>query len=342
MSLISLQRNNKNQYRKYPLKKDSTCVAVSGETLSDRVITNATITSVYGKHRLYVRQFFKKNNYIQIAVASYLDDSLLGVFAAQVTQDYQTVYLNSYVKNISGYLTLGDLSNIPDTDKLLTFEKTATEFEESVIFCYTPPGVTSISDKLDQSVTGDVNFGSLTNILKINENNNIKFYSEFPENITNEGDKSSYLFNCPTPIIKNINNVYPSGYTDTEPANDSNIYIAGVYPIVFYGIPDAATTTIADDSIMGVVNVEVENQTLNSLCSKKQNFLPPVDITGFTTEEFKDKYYNKPALESLNNPNYPTEIPDRLAANFNAALRPEYFYWPQFVKESYYDFWLKP
>ena len=86
----------------------------------------------------------------------------------------------------------------------------------------------------------------------------------------------------------------------------------------------------------------MEGLTLTSLCTKKQKLLPPVDVTGFTKEEYKDEYYNKPALESLNNTNYPYEIPARLAANFNATLRPEYFYWPQYVKENYYDFWRKP
>jgi hypothetical protein len=342
MAIISLEQNNKNQFRKYPLKYESNCISASGEIFSDKIITNASITSVYGKHRIYIKQFFKKNNYIQIAIASFFDDELLGIFSGEITQDYLNLSLTAYTKNIAGYITLGDINSLPKTDKIFNFNKHATEFEESVIFCYTPPGVSAISDKLDQTITADVNFGALVNILKIKQNNSIKFYAEFPETLYNEGDKSSYLFNCPTPIIKNINGIYPSSNQDGEPNNDNNIYIAGVYPIVFFGLPNNTTENIQDDSVMGVVSVDVEGQDLNSLCAKKQKFLPPTDITGFTKEQFKNQYYNKPALESLNNNNYPYEIPNRLAANFNAALRPEYFYWPQYVKESYYDFWLKP
>jgi hypothetical protein len=58
------------------------------------------------------------------------------------------------------------------------------------------------------------------------------------------------------------------------------------------------------------------------------------------TSETKNKYYNKlalPAVQTLDS--YPYEIPARLASNFNAALRPEYYYWPQFVKKEYYAYW---
>lgn len=341
MSLISLNRLNKNKYRKYPFKQSSSCISQSGELLSDKVIIDISIASVYGKHRIYVPQIYKNNNYIQIAIASVFDGSLLGVFSGEIIEDYVSLYLTPYVKNISGIITLGDITNIDNLNKCLNFEKENTELEESVIFCYIPTGVSAVSDKLDQSIVGDVNFGSLVNIVKFKEENNIKLYTEFPENLYNEGDKSSYLSNCPTPIIKNINGVLPS-YSSGNSSNDNNIYIAGVYPIIFYGFANTDTVSVIDDSIAGVVDVEMEGLTLTSLCTKKQKLLPPIDITGLTKEEYKDVYYNKPALESLNNPNYPYEIPARLAGNFNATLRPEYFYWPQYVRETYYDFWRKP
>jgi hypothetical protein len=85
---------------------------------------------------------------------------------------------------------------------------------------------------------------------------------------------------------------------------------------------------------------------INSLCSQKRKLLPPVDLTGVTSkaENFKSMHYSKPAFyTSQTSPEYPHTIPARLAGNFNITKAPEYYFWPQFVKEEYYTkYWHLP
>jgi hypothetical protein len=147
-------------------------------------------------------------------------------------------------------------------------------------------------------------------------------------------DHSSYLGTCPYTAIKNINGVVPSPIgQDDHTENDANIYIVGVKPIVFYGTP----------GMPGVLNVETEGVTLEGLCTQRHKLLPPVDIKGFTgnPDQAKNLYYNKPSLpDNQTISGYPYEIPARLASNFNAAARPEFYYWPQFAKKEYYAYWV--
>jgi hypothetical protein len=107
----------------------------------------------------------------------------------------------------------------------------------------------------------------------------------------------------------------------------------------------------------GTVGIATEGVTIDGLCAQKSKLLPPVDISGFSLNipEFKDKYYNKPALPAYDpykqnnpdplNPNYPIARPARLPGSFYSSEVPEYYFWPQFAKEEYYQnikYWSKP
>ena len=350
MAILELTRNNKNQYRKYPLKQTAGLRSLSGYYLADDVIVNLSLTSTYGRHRVYIKQFFYKNNKVHITIAaingsSEDEDEILGVFSGELQEKFTNIILSPFVAFVSGSLTVNNSSSLAATSNILTFSRSETEFEESVIFCYIPPAVTSIRDKLDNTVRGEVNFGVLTNVSKttVSGSSRIELAALNPDAIFNPTDKSSFLNNCDTPVIKNIDGVvpFPNGIGDSE--NDGNIYIAGVKPVVFYG----------SSTEPGFIGVETEGITLDSLCTQKHKLLPPSDVSGFTLDSlnYKDAYYNKSLLPKYPedyqepSPNYPLERPARSASNFNNVVLPEYYFWPQFVKEEYYTnhkYWPQP
>lgn len=337
--LLALNFNNKNQYRKYPFKQTSSLLADSGYSLKDSLIVNCSITSTYGNHRVYVSQIFKKDDLVRVAISSVLDDSLLGIFSGNLIEDFTTLELTPLINFVAGNITLGALSEWVDVPRILSFQSASAELEESAVFCFTPPNVTSIRDKLNQSLTGNVNFGVLTNVNKFSDNANraVLLQATSPENIESLADKSSFLNNCDNPVIKNINGVTPFVGGSIPDENDGNIYIVGVLPITFYGVSN-------DD---GVINTSTNDVTLTSLCGQKNKLIPPSDISGFTinNSEFIDKYYSRPAFtQSMYEgipPNYPYMIPRRYASNFYSTSHPEYYYWPQFIKPEYYNFWAR-
>lgn len=340
MAIIALHPNNKNQYRKYPFKQGSSLRSDTGYVVPDDLFVNCTITSIYGRHRIYVKQIYYKNQEIRIAIASVLDDLLLGVFVGTASSNAIThLTLDRFVRNITGTMSLHNISALKDLTSALNFRKEDTELEESVIFCYTPPAVSSIKDKKNAELRGNVVFGRLTNLTKstIKEERTSKLRATNPSTIFNKADRSSYLGNCGIPIIKNINGVKPSTPGGVSSVNDYNIYIVGIKPIVFYGIPgEEQNTTEA-----GIIGINTNNLSLDSLCTLKHKILPPIDVCGFTlpTIEFKNKYYSKPALNAADPDTCDSSHPARRASNFNETIRPEFYYWPQFVREEYYSYW---
>jgi hypothetical protein len=343
MAIIALHPNNKNQYRKYPFKQGSSLQSDSGYVIPDDFIVNCSITSIYGRHRIYVKQIYHKNGEFRISVASVIDDLLLGVFIGEASLiDFSTLELTPFVRNVSGTITLANTAKVTENTVTLHFNKANTELEESTIFCYTPPAVSSIKDKKNTELRGRVVFGNLINLTKSTdtEARTSRLRASNPESIYNSADKSTYLGNCGIPIIKNINGVQPSLPGGVSSVNDHNIYIVGVKPIVFYGIPGEEANTTEP----GIIGVTTDTLTLDSLCTLKHKILPPVEVCGFTlpTIDFKNKYYSKPALNAADPETCDSTHPARRASNFNETVRPEFYYWPQFVKEEYYNYWKQP
>jgi hypothetical protein len=343
MAIISLHPNNKNQYRKYPFKQNSSLRSDSGYILPDDFIVNCSITSIYGRHRIYVQQVHYKNTtgQLRITIASALEELTLGVFTGIVSDSgVSYLRLEPFVRNIAGIMTVSNIEAVVNLNTALYFEKENSELEESTIFCYTPPSVTSVRDKKNTELRGTVNFGKLINLTKttIKAERASKLKATYPETVYNLADKSTYLGNCRTPVIKNINGVLPSTPGGVSSVNDFNIYIVGIKPIIFYGIPGEQFNTTEP----GKVGIDTGYLTLDNLCTAKHKLLPPVNVCGFTlpTTEFKNKYYSKPSLDAADPELCGDAInPARRASNFFETIRPEYYYWPQFVKEEYFEYW---
>ena len=341
MAILALSPNNKNQFRKYPLKQGSTNCSDDGFIFSDKLVVNCSISSVVGWHRVYIKQIFYKDGLAKIAVASVGDDMVLGCFSGQISEGFTVLTLEPFVRNVSGTLTVAGTQEWQGITRTLTFNPDAAEIEESAVFCYTVPRVTSILDRRDLELRGDVNFGVLINLTKISDisTNTSQLAVISPQSVFNLADTSSLLGNCPTPVIYTINSVEPYPIGAESSVNDGNIYILGIKPIVFFGIPGT------DGLEPGILHTDTGDVTLNSLCTARNKILPPVNITGFTLPEFKDQYFMRPALaagsaNSIDTPDL--QHPARAAGNFNITIRPEYYYWPQFVQEPYFAFWPTP
>ena len=234
MSILSLSFNNKNKYRKYPLKQTANLKSTAGYVVGDGLIVNASITTIFGRHRVYIKQIHYKDTVLRVTIANVLDDIVLGIFSGEILSEDTTLFLTPFVRNVSGSITIGSIETVANIDRALIFTPATSEFEESTIFCYTPPKVTSILDKKESELRGYVNFGNLINLTKTSST--VEKYSKFqatnPDALFNPADKSIYLNNCPTPVITNINGVFPSAPGGVSAFNDWNIYIAGVKPIV--------------------------------------------------------------------------------------------------------------
>lgn len=350
MSTFPLSRSNKNQFRKFPFKQTANLFSLSGVVLPDDIFVGASITTTYGKHRIYMKQYCRQNLKIHVTIAAMTgtsedSDEVLGFFTGELTEGVTSLVFKPFVRFVSGSLTVSSSTQPETTSDILVFSRDQSEFEESVVYCYTPPAVTSIRDKLGSELRGIVDFGILTNITKTSTPSagRVQFTATSPESVFNPADKSSLLGNCRTPIIKNINGVTPFPLGEGSAQNDGNIYIAGVKPIVFYGTPGES----------GAVGISTDGVTLANICTQKHKLLPPVDISGFTLDslEYRDAYYNKAQLPKYpddyqeSSPNYPLPRPARAASNFNSVKIPEYYFWPQFAKEENYanhKYWPQP
>lgn len=335
MSIISLYAGNKNQFRKYPIKQGASFQADNGVVVPDDLIVNCSITTLYGRHRLYVRQIYRSGTSVRVAIAAVDDpeEQVLGMFYGDVIQDFTTLTFVPFVRNISGSLTIGSAKSVAAITDTMHFTKTTSELEESTIFCYRPPAVSSILDKKGTQLRGDVKFGILTNIKKSNlVARTTQFTVTNPASVFNKADKSTFLGNCPNPIIKTINNVAPYPMGEKSPENDGNIYIVGVKPIMFYGVPGASPA-----GIPGTLKVVTPTVSLDSLCTQKHKLLPPAEICGFADPSKPNTYYSKPALLATTTGTC-DDRPARANGSYYNTLRPEYYFWPQFLKKpDYYD-----
>ncbi len=134
---------NKNMYRKYPLRENSTLTYTDGSQMPQELITSMQITSVYGVHTIYITKVFTSEDFISVTIYSAADNTALGTFTGPVNKDFDVVPLTPFVSRISGHMTVGkttDLIKNPGVHFLrneLTDEGEVDNalLEDSVIFC---------------------------------------------------------------------------------------------------------------------------------------------------------------------------------------------------------------
>lgn len=331
MAIYTLDFLNKNRFRRFPFKAETSLTSVNGQVLSNDLIVGLSISTTLNRTNLHISQIYVKNQFISIVLSAVVNDKLLGLgrFVGSVFEDYSVLYLEQFEKFVNGFLIVGSIDEVLKMNGGYFFNPAATAIEESTIFCYTPPKVKSIVNKEIQ-LRGRVEFGILTNLIKTKEEQNIKISTTTGTQIASLADKSSQFRNCATPLIYSINNAIPFKDSSNDyPILDGNIYMVGIKPIVFYGEfgepgeeSDTGGTILAQ-----TIDINNNPLTLDTLCTARNKVLPPINPVYLnnrpdnktTTPTFvgKENYYTKSFIKPI---------------NFIKAVEPEFLSWPQFFK----------
>jgi hypothetical protein len=245
MAIYSLDFLNKNMFRRFPFRAETSLTAVNGKKISNNLIVGMSITATLDRQDLYISQIFVMGNFIDLVLSCRVDGKnvSLGRFYGTVTEDYSVLYLEQFERFINGILILGSTYELSLLQGGYFFDPAATKLEDSTIFYYTPPKVKSVTNK-ENELRGRVEFGILTNLIKTKDEKNIKLSTSAGAQIASLADKSSHFKNCPTPLIYSINGAVPFEGKYTEPITqlefnypilDGNIYMIGIKPVVFYG-----------------------------------------------------------------------------------------------------------
>ena len=251
---------NKNMYRKYPLRATSSHIFIDGTELSQKLLTSAQISTIYGFHDLYISKIFGRDGFLSITVRDAITGKAVGVFNGTIVSDYQILPLTPFFSYVSGSITVGqvDDANFPNGSHYFTPEN--GRFEGSTIFCFQRPRVTSILNKMDSAV-GKITVAT-KNITVLESIPNIDLSITNTKLILSHNDTSGSLDNCGVPLIQHIN--------DVPPNSNSNIDIFGILPIVI----DVHTGT-------NIIGISTGDMTMDVLCPKKLS--PPAN--------YSDEYY---------------------------------------------------
>ena len=335
MAINTLNFLNKNQFRSYPLKSGSMLTAIDGKKITNELFVGLSISTTRDRKNLFIRQISANNSNIVVTVAAELDNGYyesLGSFSGNVSSDFTTLQLTSYLPFTSGNLIIGSSDAVSKLSGVYTFHKETLQLEESTMFYYTHPPVTSLVNN-GISLRGNVKFGVLNNLTKSREGNNILFGVIDAASVASLADLHSAFNNCSTPVIRYIDGAVP--FYDTSgvyPALQGNLFMVGVAPIVFYGeqgenTVDPNNLPIYNGSIsVNTVSLSGTPLTLNSLCTSSNLLLPPISPNYI--HNYPDDITNEPAL--IGKQSYYTKsryIPE----NFISAVDPEFTWWPQFL-----------
>jgi hypothetical protein len=331
MAIYTLDFLNKNRFRRFPFKAETTLKAINGKTFNNDLIVGLSISTTIDRKNLYINQIYVKDRYISIVLSATVAEKTisLGKFSGAIVEDYSVLYLEQFERFVSGTLIIGSMEDILKMDGSYYFEPSATSIEESTVFCYTPPNVKSIVNNAIH-LRGNVEFGSLTNLVKTTESQNIKLSTVSGTQIASLADKSSQFRNCPTPLIYSINNAVPFKDSSKDyPILDGNIYMVGIKPIVFYGEFGAPgeEETVGGTILAQTIDINNNPLTLDTLCTARNKVLPPINPVYLnnrpdnktTTPTFvgKENYYTKSFIKPV---------------NFIKVVEPEFLSWPQFFK----------
>jgi hypothetical protein len=336
MAINTLNFLNKNQFRNYPIKAESELMAIDGKKITTELLVGCSISTTKNRRNLFIHQVTVSSNNISIVVAAHLDNGdfeSLGIFSGLVVSDFTELQLSAFSPFVSGSIIIGSVEAMRALSGVYTFPEDALPLEESTIFYYTPPAVTSVVNN-HLSLRGNVKFGVLNNLVKSRDGNNILFGVIDSASVASLADTHSSFNNCSTPVIRYVNGAVPF-YDNSENYEDlqGNLFMVGVSPIVFYGKQGENTTNgenlpVFNGSIAtGTVAISGAPLTLQSLCTTRNSVLPPIsptyihnmpnDISDNPTFIGKKNYYSKSEYTPV---------------NFIDADMPEFSWWPQFLK----------
>lgn len=261
--MASLDFLNKNMYRKYPLRSSCTMSFIDGTVLPSSLITSMQVSVPYGKHKLFVSKVFSHPDYLSLTINDYATGVAIGCFNGRVTKDFEVITLTPFLANVSGSLTTGKKEDFKKLIGTFFFRDEARNqgsrdfalLEDSVIFCFTPPGVTKLTHE-HKSLTGHVTTKVSSSMAQTKPSStSLRLGVTNLEAILSNNEFSGDINSCPTPIIKRINTVTPDEY--------GNIDIYGIVPVTI-GI---GTGEMNFDTAL----------TITDVCPEKNKISPPVN-----------------------------------------------------------------
>lgn len=264
MAFQNLDFLNKNMYRKYPIRATSTYFFQNGQELPLSLISSIQVTTTYANRRVYISKVYAKSGYVSVLLREYATGIVLGSFQGVITQANQVLTLEPAIANVSGTITIGDPAAIDLLSGSGYFSPDNGLLEDSTVFVFTPPSVTSFIHNGD-TATGHVVFTTLTgsNVLIASLDPDVTFTVIDRTLIQTKNDFSASIGTCGTPLIKQINTVFPD--------STGNIDIYGILPV---GIEIGT----------GIVGVGTPTLTLNDFCPERNKLSPPAGNTS-------DAYY---------------------------------------------------
>jgi len=346
MAISTLNFLNKNQFRSYPLKAGSSLTSIDGKIISDELFVGASITTTINRKNLFIKQVYINGAEIRVTIAAVLQNSnfeTLGICYGTIESDFTVLKLTETAMFTSGTLIVGTLDSVISHSGVYTFDNTSANFEESVVFYYTPPPVKSLHCK-GISLRGNVKFGVLSNLIKsrIEGSNKINFGVISSASVNSLADKSSVFNNCPTPIIRYIDGAIPfyqaADSVDAHnspnylPALQGNLFMVGVSPLSFKNQQNLSSSLGLVD--IGGISTEAKSITngspitLNTLCSARNAVLPPV-APMYINNGLLDG--SSPAADGISS--YYTKS-SYYPSNFYSVVDPEFTWWPQFFTYS--------
>ena len=140
MAVNTLEFLNKNQFRRYPLKAETTLTSMDGDTISTELIVACSISTTADREDLYVSQIVVVGSTISLTITASTEGEkvCLGRFHGSFTSNFTTLELESFVPFVSGNITLGTAALLSEMQKTYVFNPEATKLEESTVFYYTP------------------------------------------------------------------------------------------------------------------------------------------------------------------------------------------------------------
>ena len=335
MVINTLNFLNKNQFRNYPIKAGSVLRAIDGKMITTELLVGCSVSTTADNLGLFIKQITADGNNISVVLGARLingDFKTLGIFEGDVLSNFTSLKLSPFVPFVSGNLIIGSVDGLRALNGVYTFHEEDLPLEESTIFYYTPPQVTSIvNDGIH--LRGKVNFGVLNNLVKSREGNNIRFGVIDSASLASLVDLDSAFNNCRTPVIRYVDGAVPF-YDISENYEElqGNLFMVGVSPIIFYGeqgenTVDAQNLPVYNGGIStGTISLSGSPLTLDTLCTAKNAALPPINPNYFhnlpnqvdSNPSFigKQNYYSKSAY---------------VPVNFIGTTLPEFVWWPQFL-----------
>lgn len=216
---------NKNWYRKYPLRASSDYQDVYGTFLPLSLFAGAGLSVYLDFVDVFINKIVIQGQHINVTVASRTQTGVvaLGYFDAEITQSNQVLNLNSIHPWASGHLIIGDQAALSGRAGSYIFSYTNGKIEDSLVFGYMPPKVTSFHHGTGQ-ITGFISL-ALENLTTSVESNNLSFNVVDKTLTTPDFFRTVGTLSCLNPIITGINTVVPD--------ENGNIDLYAIEPLQF-------------------------------------------------------------------------------------------------------------